>query len=266
MKKYLKIFQNRLAVGLEYRSNIVSSLILDLFSLSSILLLWFAVYREHHEISGFTFSEAILYYSLVLFVGSFTYVPISDELGYEIREGALSSYLLKPFKISIDAFCRAVASKINYVFVTFPVYFIIMCVFAYYFGPIRSITLTSLMIGICMTLVGFFLHFLLDLVFTWSAFWIGDVWTFKHFKNIVFLVFGGIIFPLEFVSGWLRILFEILPFKYMYYIPVSYILSKRGTEHIIPDLMGAVLWGGVFIIVSNILWNRGLKKFEAYGG
>jgi len=38
MKKYLTMFKNRLAVGMEYRSNIVGTFILDILSLVSTVI------------------------------------------------------------------------------------------------------------------------------------------------------------------------------------------------------------------------------------
>ncbi len=142
---------------------------------------------------------------------------------------------------------------------------IILFGFMYIYG-FKGIHPQGVVLGALMIIIGFLMHFALDLMMTWLAFWIGDVWTFKHLKNIVFLIFGGMIFPLEFVSGPLRTLFEFLPFKYMYYLPVAYLLSKRGIEYLFSDLIGAVLWICIFIILSQMLWNRGLRKFEAYGG
>lgn len=265
MKKYIKILQNRLAAGLEYRADMVGTLVLDLISLVSILILWTAIFSGQKQVGNFNFNESILYFSLNPLIGAFTYVFISEDLGYEIKRGALSNYLLKPFKLYIDAFCRAVASKINYFFVGFPVYFLIFILFATKLGHSGIGPITVLLFFVSIVF-GFLLHFLIDLSLCWWAFWIGDIWAFKHLKRILFLAFGGISFPINIVSGRLRSIIELLPFKYMYYIPNTYLLGKREIYNLPIDILGIIIWSLIFILINNILWSSGVKKYEAYGG
>lgn len=265
MKKYFKIFKNRLAVGLEYRADMIGTLILDLISLASILILWIAIFSSQKQVGGFKFSESILYFIINPLIGAFTYVFISEDLGYEIKRGALSNYLLKPFRLYIDAFCRALASKVNYFFVGFPVYFLMFLFFTAKLGY-SSINLTTILFSFISILFGFILHFLIDLSLCWWAFWVGDIWAFKHLKRILFLAFGGLSFPLDIVSGYLRTVIELLPFKYMYYVPNSYLLGKRLISNLPIDILGVIIWSVIFILINQVLWSAGIKKYEAYGG
>lgn len=265
MQKYIKIFKLRLAVGLEYRADILGNLFLDLISLASIIILWFAIYRERPVVAGYTFHDAMFYYLVLPMIGSFTEVFTSDEVGYEIRDGTLSTYLLKPFVFQYDMFCRAVASKINYLVVTFPILFVILSFFSLYLH-ITSITLSGFLLAVVAVFGAFLLDFFFDTLIAWLAFWIVDIWTFRHFKYIICMFFGGLLFPIEFTSGLYRVTIELLPFKYFYYVPAAYLLGKRGIESLPMDILGIAVWSIIFIVLGQLLWKAGIKKYEAYGG
>jgi ABC-2 type transport system permease protein len=112
---------------------------------------------------------------------------------------------------------------------------------------------------------GFLMHFFLDLSIGWLAFWIDDVWSFEHFKGITFGILAGVSFPFEFLPGNIQWLFNFLPFKFLYYTPISYVLGKRGLEELGGDLLSISLWAVGFSVLSWLLWRRGLRKYEAFG-
>ncbi|MBI3442528.1 MAG: hypothetical protein HY007_02075, partial [Candidatus Sungbacteria bacterium] len=62
MKKYIRLFASNFSVALEYRSNLIGVFVLELVSISSMVILWIAVYRTQHDVAGYTLYEAIVYY------------------------------------------------------------------------------------------------------------------------------------------------------------------------------------------------------------
>jgi len=263
--KYLTLLRGRLAAGLQYRTNIIGQLILDLQGLASVILLWTLIFSERSSVAGFSFGDSLLYFLLVPVVGALTGVYISEELGYEIRRGVLSANLLKPINIFAEAFTRALASKFNSLIITIPVY---TAIFFFFIAGMHLVAVTAgqVLIAILMTVSGFLLHFTIDITVAWLAFWVGDVWAFKHLKRIVYLVFGGLIFPLDFVQGGARWIFEFLPFKFLYYVPAAYLLGRRSPGEFGGDMLGITLWSCLFLFIGWVLWKKGLVTYEAYGG
>lgn len=260
------MFKNRLSAGLQYRASIVGVLLIDLLSLSSTLILWIAIFTENVSISTYNISDTVLYFLFIPIIGSFTFVILSDEMGREIRQGFLTNYLLKPQNIVVDAFTRILAIKVNYIVVTLPIYLFItitVCIVLFHGLPI---TLFSIFMAFVLVIFGFLIHFFLDIAVTWLSFWIGDVWAFAHFKRVAFLMFGGMMYPLDFAPPSIRTIIDWLPFKYLYYIPNAYLLGKRHTDSLFLDIMIAIFWIVLFYFLNRLLWRIGLKKYEAYGG
>lgn len=264
MKKYLQLFKNYLETSLEYRANLVTLIINQLISTASILFLWFAVYRANDEVQGFTFDKALLYYILVPLFGYITQIYISSILSKEIRTGDLSKYLLKPYKIWLVAFIRSLAAKIHILILILPIYTVII---ALYFSHIDfSLNIISILFAIIIAVAALLLNAIIDFVISWLAFWFDDVWAFEHLKFILFSVLGGVSIPFDFLSDQLRSIFEFLPFKFLYYVPISYLTeNKDQLEFLLQDLLNIFVWMIPFILLSYILWKLGIKKYEAYG-
>jgi ABC-2 type transport system permease protein len=123
----------------------------------------------------------------------------------------------------------------------------------------------NIVIGIIFAIFGFFLHYFMDLAIVWMAFWMTDVWCFEHVKRIAFNILGGRRFPLDLLSASLRTVAEFLPFKFFYFVPISYFVGTRSSEFILKDILSLICWSLVFIAISIFLWRKGIKKYEAYG-
>jgi len=259
------MFKKRLAVGLEYRSNIFGQFIIDILALISTIIFWNAVFKTQTHLNTYSLNDSILYFFITPLTGALTYIFISEELGYEIKMGAASNYLLKPYSLTFEALTRALASKLNNFLTTIPFYIVLVLgisMFTHYFIiSFQSIALFIFAIG-----MGFALHFIFDLSIAYCAFWVGDVWAFTHFKKVLFLIFGGLMFPMEFLPKNLSTFFSFLPFQYMYYIPNSYLLGKRTASNIVPDAILFIIWFIVLAVIKQFIWKKGLAKYEASGG
>ncbi|MDP2918057.1 MAG: ABC-2 family transporter protein [bacterium] len=264
MRKYWGLFKNYFAGGLEYRSNLIGLVLMQLIGVGTVLFLWLAAFRSQNSIAGFSLPQVALYYLLVPLVGFITQAQLSGQMGFEIKDGIFSNYLLKPYNIGFASLMRALGEKANQLMILLPLYFLLISAISAIWGGI-GLTARGMIAAAVIAIAGFFLHFIFDLTLCWLAFWMGDIWSFQHFKTIIFGILAGVSFPFEFLPQQLRSLFEILPFKFLYYIPLSYLLNKRGFDSLAADLTQILIWGGLIFLLSIYLWKKGLKAYEAYG-
>lgn len=251
-------------MALEYRSNLIGVFVLELVSISSMIILWTAVYKTEQDVAGYSLYQAVVYFVLIPLAGFITQVDISEKLSKEIRTGTFSNYLLKPYTFWVAAFMEALAAKINFLMLVAPIAAAVMVFLA--MKGYLALTWSGLSSGLLVAVFAFLLHFILDLLIACWAFWTDSVWAFKHVKIILFSVLGGVSFPLDFLSARLAAFAHVLPFQYFYYVPVSYVLGKNtGSGRILLDCMYMVLWMVILIIVCMLAWKMGLKKYDAYG-
>lgn len=76
-------------------------------------------------------------------------------------------------------------------------------------------------------------------------------------------------FPLELLPAEpfnIRQLVEYLPFKYLAYFPAAVFLGKIEGPEMYRGLLAEIGWVVFFIVLSRILWHRGIKRYSGYGG
>ena len=87
-----------------------------------------------------------------------------------------------------------------------------------------------------------------------------DVWL------AAFFVFSGYLFPMDLFPPALRAVAEWLPFRYQIGLPVELLTNAHTFDEALPLLARQFGWGFGFFLISVGLWNRGMKRFQAFGG
>ncbi|MBD3280931.1 hypothetical protein GF389_05425 [Candidatus Dojkabacteria bacterium] len=252
-------------ISFVYRFDLIGYLLVELIAISGIVILWFTIYRDQGNIEGLTLEDISLYYFFLPLIGTFTMVEVSRALGYHIKDGFLSYMLLHPIKVSGVYVSNDLGRKIYPILTTSIIYVLIMLLLHFSFDFDSGIELQGVFFMGIFILLALILHYVFDLAVAYLAFWVDDVWGFAHFKFLAFSVLGGLSFPFELVGGEFRWVLELLPFKYMYYVPVSYLLGKRAEDDLWFDLIIWSIWLALISILAYFIWKRGIKKYAAYG-
>lgn len=261
MNKYLQFFRIGLQNSWEYRVELLAKLLLQAIAVFSVILLWQAIFLEQDSVAGLSADKTIQYFLWLPFIGFITQIDISHNLAKEIRDGEISGRLMKPYSLPLATLPTAAAQKLSNLIIVSPIYLVVAWLLQLVVEPMDI--LLMLVIG----LLAFLLHWLLDLTISWAAFWITDVWSFRHLKSIAFSILGGLSFPLAFAGPELQQIMNFLPFKYFYYVPTSYLLGERQLNtYLGSDLLGIGLWSLIIFILARYLWLAGRKRYEAFGG
>lgn len=238
-------------------------LVLELMSVFAALVLWDQIFKMQNTVGSFTRSDLLVYYLLLPVVGILTKTATAEELGKFIKQGNLSNILLKPYKIWGHYLMQDISRKINYTTNILLLYSIVILALSKNLSISFNFSLSSLLLGATFIVSAFFLSFTIDLTLAFSAFWVDDVWAFKHAKRVLLYVFGGVMFPLSFLAPKTRAIFDLLPFKYMYYVPAQVI--NGGAINTAKNFIGILVWTLVFICFGFILYRKGIEKYEAFG-
>lgn len=263
MKKYWALFKANLSASLQYRGALFTWILVELVSLTSVTFLWLAVFRSNSSVGNYDFTKMISYYLLAPIIGGFTSIFVSEHLPRKIKDGAISTDLMKPYSIAAAALINQFSIKLTQLTIKLPIYMIASVFFISMFN-IR-IQFGALPLALIICGFSYILHFFIDLVLSYTAFWFDDVWSLGHLKTVMLLIFGGLSFPLDLVPQNMRGVFTILPFRFVYYFPIKVAQGNMPITTLLTELGQMLLWIGVFFVTSKVLWRQGLKKYGAYG-
>ena len=263
--KYRAIFSIGLQNTFVYRWNFLLRSLFALVPLFGTVFVWKSIYADTTgEIAGYSFGEMVFYFLIVLLVDNLI-TPTEDEwqIAAEIREGQLSSFLLKPFDFLAYRSCIFVGSRLLYTAVTLlPVLAVFWWFRQYLQWPSQASTWGLFLISLVMAGA---IQFLIAYALAMLAFWILEI------STVVFILYSfeyflsGKLFPLDTVPGVAGTILRLLPFPYEVYFPVAILMGKVQDSRLWEGLAIQALWVLLTFLLASGLWRSGVRRYEAVG-
>lgn len=267
-KKYSKIIELFIKQNIEFRFQLFGFILTWVISTMSVIVLWIAVYEDGGQIGEFSFEQIVMYYFAILLVSFMTEIYFGQKLAFRIKDGLFSSELLKPQINMVRLFCEAIGDKIAYLIVPLPIFILFLFILNSSLLKLNfeGITIQNIILGLLFCVLGFVINFFLEYFVVAFAFWIDEVWSLNHLKHIILSITGGVIFPIHAFANLLSNFLNLLPFRFVYFVPVMYMIGMRNIKtHGAFDLMLFLIWLLILYIASVIIWTFGLRKYQAYG-
>lgn len=263
MRKYLPVARAAYMVGLVYRFGFLFAIVGNFVYLGVAYYLWKSIYRYSDTIRGLTFNETFLYIGLgsAIFILLKTYTDW--YIHYEIREGAISMYLIKPVDYQIYSLFGNLGSLLmNLTAITIPTALIMLFVFRVKFtvGPGLFLFPVSL-------LMAFLITFSIDYFIGLLGFYSESVWGLSTTKEIIVTVFSGALIPLQFFPEAIQKVLFWLPFQAIYHTPLMMITRPNlGWDVFLPMLLVQLAWAAVLFVLARLFFNQAIKVLRIAGG
>jgi len=225
-------------------------------------VLWSAVAREA-PVGRYGDREFLAYFLAAFIVRQLTSNWAAWQMNFEVRQGILSMRLLRPLTPVVSWAVETLAYMPMRLLVIVPPVVTWLAVLGGAFLP-RTVAgwglfalgaaggwLLVFTINVCVGTLSLFMKSSLKLMDAYLA---------------ATFVFSGYLIPVELFPDRLRAVVEWLPFRYTIGLPVELLTSHHGTAE--AARLVAVQWGfcALFGVLGLLLWRRGIRNFEAYGG
>ncbi len=226
------------------------------------LALWSEVAREA-PIGRYGQKEFTAYFLATLIVRQLTGSWVVWEMNTEIRQGTLAMRLLRPVHPILSYAADNVAALPMRAAISFPVALIALYVVgrtALAHDPVLWLIVPFAVIG--AWIISFSAMFLIG---TLGLFWesslaVWDLWF------GCYLIFSGYLMPLSLLPSWIGAITRLSPFPYMLSFPVEVCLGTVTRREAATSLGVEWLYAVGLLATALLLWQRGLKRFAAYGG
>lgn len=265
--KYLAIFRASLTERMTYRGDFLLGTILRFLPMVTTILLWRAIYAGSGQASlaGFRYREMIAYLLLTHISRMFSSMPgLAGGVAREVREGTVKRYMIQPMDMIGYLLAYRVAHKITYIIMSFIPYALLFGVCHSYFdGFPGPATLAGYALALAIAFgVGFFFEASVGMV----GFWFLEVTSLLYIVMTLNFFISGHMLPLDLLPQPWSGLLKILPFQYMAYFPAVVFLGKVKGAELAWGLAGGAAWSVFFIVLSRVLYRRGLRRYSAFGG
>lgn len=264
MNKYFILLKTCLQKYFYFRSNAFIWIIHAFVNFGIMVVVWTVIYKDNLSVGGYSYSQMISYYLLITLMKEAIYATqgrttINDDIYF----GSLSSYLIKPFSY----LKRVLIEEVSKRFIEFTLFLIPFILLFYVFRNIITYSINFyLWPAFVLSLIfGFLICAFLDYIFALAGFWLTETTALFHFKEISFLLLGGLSFPSGLLPLVIRKLNYFLPFYYVFAFPVEIINNNLPTPEIVINLIRQIIWIILLYFIYKIIWKRGLKIYEAAG-
>jgi ABC-2 type transport system permease protein len=259
-------FQTRTA----YKMEILLRLFSRVISLFAQVAIWRALVGQTGEADSamgvISLREMVTYVVVSTGISTFVLLFVAHSplrrLDGKIRSGAIAMDLIRPLALRASLLCEAIGSNLFEVLVVlFPLVGIGVVVFGMSFPSWRN-----LLFFVIALLNGFIIYFMISYVSGLLGFWYLEIWHLERFFAELVRLFSGSWIPLWFFPPFLLKLSAFLPFRLIYFVPITIYLGKTEPSETIGLILQQFAWMGILLVIEKALWARGVKKLVVQGG
>ncbi|MBV9949462.1 MAG: ABC-2 family transporter protein [Myxococcales bacterium] len=264
LRKAVRAFPALLRVGvaeaIAYRAEMLVWVLATTMPLV-MLALWTSVARTA-PVGRYGEAEFVTYFLCTFIVRQVTGSWIFWQMNVEVRDGTLAMRLLRPIHPLWAYTAEGLASAPMRALVSVPAAAVALAAtgggltrdparWALWGVAVLGAWLLTLLFNFLIGCASFFLESSTKLMDAWLVF---------------YFVLSGYIVPVDLFPRSLGRAVDWLPFRYQLALPVELMTGARGLREGAALVLGQWAWIVVAGALTALLWRRGVRRFEAFGG
>ena len=245
-----------------YKSNFYLFTLNRIVEVIVYIFVWQAIYNQTGNAGGFTISQMITYYILVISFSSIALWGVNEYMAHSIRNGQINKELLNPisyfkyyFGINLGELSFAIVIGIS----TF-----IIC--SFFWKLTLPTNFINFILCIFVILLGIPITFFIQMIVGTVGFYTNSIWGMQILKKATIQVFSGIIAPITLFPLWFQELSKWLPFKELIYTPINIWLGNIIINEIFFIIIKQIIWGFILYFIAKKFFNHAVKNITINGG
>jgi ABC-2 type transport system permease protein len=213
-------------------------------------------------VAGMGKTELVTYYIVSMTISQFVTCYLMWDICWDIREGFVTSFLIKPFPFFAFNVGRNFSWRVAKLALFIP---IITIVYYVYLGsrPVSPLHFTA---EFWATLVlAHTLSFLAGYWVSMIAFWTVEFFSILRLYLLSELLLSGRLFPNGAIPGWARSLSDCLHFQYTNAFPVEVLMGRHTHAEVMRGLLIQFCWCLFFLGLGKVFFERGVRRYTGVG-
>ncbi|MCL2225180.1 MAG: ABC-2 family transporter protein [Defluviitaleaceae bacterium] len=262
IKLYGAIISKSMRQFATYRTNIFAGIVSALFMLGARWALWVALFATGNA-GDITLAETMTFFVVGDFVMVWMGTSFGDVIGEDNRSGDIALKITRPcsyhFQLLAERHSVAVIETLTK---SVPIFIAA----AVLIGILPPIGAGAFGLFVLAVLLGGAVYFLVDLIISYSVFWLTDYWYVRWYQRAILQLFGGTVLPLWFYPDWLRAIADVLPFRFVMFAPMEIYLGRLSGADVYATFVAALFWIFVLFCAERLIWRRVQYKLVVQGG
>lgn len=259
--KYWAMFATQMVNALAYPIDLAGRSVSIVLFMWVFIHLWRVTYRSvgQQEIAGLTLGDTLWY--LMLAEAIWLSKPrVSSAIAQSVRDGSIAYVLNKPYSFPLYHLSVALGDSVLRLGlgVTAGGALIWLAV-----GPPPEPR--GLLLALPAVAAAWLIDFCQGAMIGLAAFLAEDVAAFEWIYSKLVFVLGGLLIPIDFFPGWLRVVAQALPFAYTVYAPARLFVQPEPAR-LAGVLGGQAFWLLVLGLLLAFLYRQGTRRLVINGG
>lgn len=257
---------------LVYRGDFMLGTLMRFLPIVTQIFLWAAVFSAMEAsatgsatIAGYRYHDMVAYYLLTMLSRAFSSMPgLASGITREIRSGTIKRFLVQPVDMLFFLFLYRAAHKLVYYAVALIPFALVFYLCRGFFvetphGWVWAAYLGSLLLAF---LLGFFLEATIGML----GFWFLEVSSLLFVYMLLNFFFSGHMFPIDMLPQPWATAVKLIPLQYLAYFPAAVFLGKVQGAALLKGLATQAAWTLAFFLLARWAWQRGSRRYSAFGG
>ena len=254
------MLRNVLIQEIEYRAYYYMMIVSLLISFASDFIILKLAHNENRA-SYIQYNQIYSFILLGLFVRTSSSLwGASLSFEKQIRNGEFRRYLLQPVKFSQIFFVNALGEKL---FTWLLLSFIFLML--YIFRGSQELSLPHFHF-IPFFFLAIFISWSIFYFFILCAFWLQESSFMISAFNFTTGLFAGSIVPIDWLPSSLRGSLFMSPMPYLGHYPIAAALGKIPSDDFTMTFLRGLLWLFFFSGLNTLLFKKGVRRYESFGG
>lgn len=258
---FIKVY---LKTRMEYRFSFFSDLFAQILTFSVMYLNLWILMTKFHDIQGWNYYEVMFLYNLNIFTygisGLFIWEPMLFGIQEMVQQGTFDSIITKPINPLLHMIFRQFEHTfLGHIILGFIVFVICM-------GKLSIVWTFANIIWFILVLLGAVLiHCAIMIIGGSVSFWI--IKSTAVVNTAIYGLRNFISYPVSVYNKWVQVILTfIVPYAFVNYYPAQLFLNKPGETLFHPLLKyGTPIVGVLLLIISILIWNIGINKYQSTG-
>lgn len=263
MKKYWRVCLLAIQKHLAYRARIINWAIVDISHTMVFPFLWLSLYQNRSSVGGFSPQDIVTYYILTIFIGMCANSHISRYIQDDIVHGKMNQHLMHPVSYPAHRYFLEAGYRIFIL----PIFFLIFFLSSFFISDYVQLphSLGAFFWFLFFLLCAHLIFFFIELIIGFTSFFIQETQSLTFLRQILEKLLGGAFAPLTFLPPLVQSIAHALPFQYLYFIPTQVYLGKIAGTAILHHALISAFWVIFLYAGVQLLWKKGLRRYDGGG-
>lgn len=263
IKAYFYVYRVQILKSLAYRFDVYGNILMQCIIMFASAFFWKALYQHADQVQGVSVDSMLVYTVISTMMSVLFMTKVEQRVMDSVKKGTVASDMLKPVRLFGMYFFEDLGNITALIFQNMLPIFIIgsFCIALPKYNTIGEFALF-----IPSLIMAFAINWLLAACFSMWSFTAINMGPMLQIKKHLIRLLSGSIIPMWFFPGWLASVLNVLPFVYIYQLPLDIYIGKYNMDNILPRLGIQFGWVCILFILFVLLEKRVTEKVLVQGG